>query len=179
METSTSESSADSDGTSEAEHEVPDDDVAMTDSSETNSDAETDSEAETDFDGEVADSHKRTGKLRNTKGKKGKGGKGNRARAPRNSKRRTQVKFTQLQAYPGQWRSVLENAKKRNRCTTTNKTGFPGRKEGLKQAEDTLLEAMAAHEAGNNAVEQGMCQRLYVNHVLSVYTARVLSRAQK
>ena len=160
MESSASESDADSDDASEAENELADDDVVMTDtdnSSETNSNAETDSEAETYFDAEAVDTHKHTGKLRNAKGKKGKGGEGKSARAPRNSKRRTQVKFTQLQAYPGQWWSILEDSKKRNRCTATIETGFPGRREGLKQAEDCLVEAMAAHEAENKVVEPGMC----------------------
>jgi hypothetical protein len=80
---------------------------------------------------------------------------GHRTRAPRNSKGRRQVRFTQLQAYPGQWRSVLEDAKKRNRCTTAIKAGFLKRREGLKQAEDSLVEAMAAHEAEDGVVENG------------------------
>jgi len=82
-------------------------------------------------------------------------GNSHRTRAPRNSKGRRQVRFTQLQAYPGQWRSVLEDAKKRNRCTTAIGAGFLKRREGLKQAEDSLVEAMAAHEAEDGVVEIG------------------------
>jgi hypothetical protein len=79
-----------------------------------------------------------------------------RTRAPRNSKGRKQVKFTQLQAYPGQWRSVLEDAKQRNRSSTATAAGFPKRRAGLKNAEDCLAEAMAAHEAEDGVVEEGM-----------------------
>jgi Domain of unknown function (DUF6532) len=87
-------------------------------------------------------------------------GKGNRTRAPRNSKGRGQVTFTQLQAYPGQWRSVLEDAKRRNRCTATLKDGFPDRRAGLKKAEDSLAEAMAAHAEKKGVVEKGTCKLL-------------------
>jgi aspartate/methionine/tyrosine aminotransferase len=51
---------------------------------------------------------------------------------------------------------VLEDAKKRNRSSTALGAGFPNRRAGLKQAEDCLAEAMAAHEAGDGVVEKGM-----------------------
>ena len=91
-----------------------------------------------------------------SRGGKTKNRPGHCTRAPRNSKGRRQVRFTQLQAYPGQWWSVLEDAKKCNRSSTALGAGFPNRRAGLKQAEDCLAEAMAAHEAGDGVVEKGM-----------------------
>lgn len=186
-ESSPSESGTNSDSATETDDETTDDE-AMTDvetndaanssdASETGSDAETDPDADTDTNAQVADAHKHKGKLRNVKGKgPGKGGEGTRARAPRNSKcgTRKRVNFTQLQAYPGQWRSVLEDAKARNRCTTTIETGFPTRRVGLKQAEDCLVEAMASHKAEGGVVEAGMCQFLYIHHTLNVYCKGII-----
>jgi hypothetical protein len=76
--------------------------------------------------------------------------------APRNSKGNRQVKFTQLQAYPGQWWSILEDAKKHCHSSATIGAGFPKHRAGLKLAEVCLAEAMAAHEAEDGVVEKGM-----------------------
>jgi hypothetical protein len=96
-------------------------------------------------------------------------GKGNRTRAPRNSKGKGQVTFTQLRAYPGQCQSVLEDAKRQNHCTATLKDGFPDRRAGLKKAEDLLTEAMAAHAEKKGVVEKGMCKllmlQLWAEHI--------------
>jgi hypothetical protein len=123
-------------------------------SDEADSDTETGSETETEDIG--------------THGPKGKHAK--RKRAPRNSKGIKDAKFTQLRAYPGQWRTVLEDAKRRNRCLIAIKIGFPSRLVGLKQAEDCLREAMDAHKAENSGVvEIGMCQLIMFNYPLSGY----------
>ena len=111
---------------------------------------------------------------------KHKKGKGKHTRAPRNSKGRRQVMFTQLQAYPGQWLSILEDAKKQNCGTIALESGFPDCWAGLKEAEDCLLEAMAAHEAEDGVVEEGMCKlfilQLQAEHIH--IPTRILSRTQ-
>ena len=173
LESSPSESGSDSDGTTEADNETTDNDgvidvetsnaASSSDGAETGSDAETDPEADTD-------THKHSkGKLRNVKGKGPRtGGEGKHMHAPRNSKCGSQKRdnFTQLQAYPGQWRSVLEDAKARNPCTATIEGAFPTHWVGLKQAEDCLVEAMASHEG---VVEKGTCQYLYIHLMLNIY----------
>jgi len=45
--------------------------------------------------------------------------------------------------------------KKCNCCTTATEAGFLKHQEGLKQAEDCLVEAMAAHKAEDGVVEKG------------------------
>ena len=146
LENSASESGSDSEDASESE--------ATTDSSE----AEGSSNADDDSDASAGSGTEdiNAGCRHDVRKGKSKKGKGKCARAPHNSKARKQVKFTQLQAYPRQWRSILEDAKKLNRCTVAIKSGFPERRAGLKQAEDCLAEAMAAHEAGDGTVEEGM-----------------------
>jgi hypothetical protein len=86
-------------------------------STEMESDIDDRSESESGSDGEGIGTPPRS---KHCSGKT----KGGRARAPRNSKGQRRVRFTQLQAYPSQWRSILEDAKKCNRCTTAIKAGF-------------------------------------------------------
>jgi hypothetical protein len=136
-------SESDTDRESAAEMEAVSDDNATTDTDDS-SESESGSNAE-----DVSTQHK----SRTHKGKTENGG---RTRAPRNSKGRRQIKFTQLQAYPGQWRSILEGAKKRSRCSTAIAAGFPKCPLGLKNTEDCLAEAMAVHEADDGVVEKGM-----------------------
>ena len=94
--------------------EVASDDEIMTDSDDP-SEAESGSNAD-----DIGAQH--GSKPREHKHKKGKG---KHTRAPCNSKGRRWVMFTQLQAYPGQWRSVLEDARKWNCGTIALEAGFP------------------------------------------------------
>lgn len=84
-------------------------------------------------------------------------------RAKRNTKGTKKKKWTQLQAYPGQWRTVLEDAKCRLRLSVATQKregegfGFPDRPVALSEAGDCLAEAMAEHDDDDGVVEEGTC----------------------
>lgn len=63
--------------------------------------------------------------------------------------------FTQLHAYPPNWRDVLEDAKGCGRLGASINRTFTSRNKGLKDANDALLETMATSEQDSNSVERG------------------------
>lgn len=63
---------------------------------------------------------------------------------------------TQLGFYPGQWRDVLEAAKRHFREWLACKNGFPTRRMDLGEARECVAEALAAHQQRGLAVEPGM-----------------------
>ena len=78
-------------------------------------------------------------------------------RAQRHSQNdRTRSSPTQLQFYPPSWRDVLEAAKNKFRCYISAVNPYPSREDGIREASDCVVEALADHRASGKKVDPGM-----------------------
>jgi hypothetical protein len=62
---------------------------------------------------------------------------------------------TQLQFYPLSWRDVLEAAKNKFQCFVAARNPYPNREDGIQEAGDCTVEALADHQNEGKKVEPG------------------------